>query len=63
MNIETLLQNMDPNKILALIFKSTEEVQEEFVERFEKLAKKLCKEAFKKAESARRGRAERAESK
>jgi hypothetical protein len=49
MNMETLLQNM--------------EVQEEFVERFEKLAKKLCKEAFKKAESARRGRAKRAESK
>jgi len=28
MNMETLLQNMDPNKILTLIFNSTEEVQE-----------------------------------
>jgi phage regulator Rha-like protein len=63
MNLETLIQNMDPKKILTLIYNSSEEVQEEFVERFEKLAKKLCKEAFKKAESARRGRAKRAESK
>ena len=59
--METLLQNMDPNKILTLIFNSsTEEVQEEFVERF---GKKNCNESFKKAESARRGRAERAKSK
>ncbi len=54
MNMETLIQNMDPNKIVTLIFNSSEEVQEEFVERFEK----KCKEFFKKAESARRGRAE-----
>jgi hypothetical protein len=43
MNMETLLQNMDPNKIVTLIFNSTETVQEEFVERFEKIAKTLAK--------------------
>ena len=37
MNMETLIQNMDPNKIVTLIFNSSEEVQEAFVERFEKL--------------------------
>ncbi len=41
--METLLQNMDPNKILTLIFNSTEEVQEEFVERFGKIATNLSK--------------------
>ena len=41
--METLLQNMDTNKILTLIFNSTEEVQEEFVERLEKIAKSLSK--------------------
>jgi len=40
MNMETLLQNMDTNKILTLIFNSTEE---EFVERLEKIAKNLSK--------------------
>ena len=43
MNVQTLLQNMDPNKILTLIYNSTEEVQEECVERFEKIAKNLSK--------------------
>ena len=43
MNMETLIQNMDPNKIVTLIFNSSEEVQEEFVERFEKIAKNLSK--------------------
>ena len=41
--METLLQNMDTNKILTLIFNSTEEVQEEFVERLDKIAKNLSK--------------------
>jgi hypothetical protein len=43
MNLETLIQNMDPKKILTLIYNSSEEVQEEFVERFEKIAKNLSK--------------------
>ena len=43
MNMETLIQNMDPNKIVTLIFNSSEEVQEAFVERFEKIAKNLSK--------------------
>ncbi len=43
MNMETLIQNMDQNKIVTLIFNSSEEVQEEFVERFEKIAKNLSK--------------------
>ena len=43
MEMETLLQNMDPNKILTLVINSTEAVQEEFVERLEKIAKTLAK--------------------
>ena len=43
MNMETLIQNMDPNKIVTLILNSSEEVQEAFVERFEKIAKNLSK--------------------
>ena len=43
MNMETLIQNMDPNKIVTLIFNSSVEVQEAFVERFEKVAKNLSK--------------------
>ena len=43
MNMETLIQNMDPNKIATLILNSSEEVQEAFVERFEKIAKNLSK--------------------
>ena len=43
MEMETLLQNMDPNKILTLVINSKEAVQEEFVERLEKIAKTLAK--------------------
>ena len=56
MNMETLLQNMDPNKILTLIFNSTEEVQEEFVERFEKIAKKLSKSGKCKKRKSRKSK-------
>ena len=42
MNMETVLQNMDLNKILPLVINSKEAVQEEFVERLEKIAKTLA---------------------
>ncbi len=40
--METVLQNMDLNKILPLVINSKEAVQEEFVERLEKIAKTLA---------------------